>query len=69
MAMKYIMIDNMFPIIFPLHLNHCDIAQNYNVTSAGFIDSNGKIYGYSDSLNLYPNDKDQKIIDRILKVK
>ena len=69
MIMKYIMIDNMFPIIFPLHLSHYDIAQNYNVTSAGFIDSNGKIYGYSDSLNLYPNDKDQKIIDRILKAK
>lgn len=69
MESKYIIIDNLYAIIFPTHLSHLDIASNYNVTSAGFIDKEGKIYGFSDTLNLHSNKKDQQIIDRILKVK
>lgn len=69
MEMKYIIIDNLYAIIFPTHLNHSDIANNFNVTSAGFIDSKGNVYGFSDTLNLKSNNKDQKIIDKILKVK
>lgn len=69
MEMKYIIIDNIYAIIFPTYLSHSDIASNYNVTSAGFIDNKGNIYGFSDTLNLHSNSKDQKIIDKILKVR
>lgn len=69
MEMKYIIIDNLYAIIFPTQLSHLDVVNNYNVTSAGFIDKEGKIYGFSDTLNLHSNSKDQKIIDKILKVK
>ena len=66
LEMKYIIVDNIYPIIFPTHMNHIDIASNYNVTSAGFIDRVGKIYGYSDSFNLNSKPNDQKIKDIIL---
>ncbi len=66
LEMKYIIVDNLFPVIFPIYISHKDIAQNQNITSAGFIDYDGKVYGFSDTLNLHSNEKDQKIIDRVL---
>ena len=59
--LKYVVVENMYPIIFDPSLTHKDIASNLNVTSAGFIE-NGKCYGYSDSLNLGISEKDEYII-------
>lgn len=67
MILKYVIIDKIFPIIFPTHISHNSIADGYNVTSAGFIDERGNVYGFSDTLNLQSDINDQKIIDKILK--
>ena len=64
--LKYIIVDNFWPIIFPTNISHCDIAPNQNITSAGYIDKDGYVYGFSDTLNLQSKETDQKIIDRIL---
>ncbi len=68
--MKYLIIDNVWPVIFPIIFNHNDVASSMNclnkVTSAGFIDKNGKVYGYSDSLGISSKESDQRIIDRVI---
>lgn len=67
MEMKYIIYDNFWPVIFPTIYSHVDMANHYGkVTSAGFIDKNGKVYGYSDSLGISPKESDQRIIDRVI---
>lgn len=68
MDMKYIIYDNFWPIIFPFIYNHIDMANHFlgKVTSAGFIDKNGKVYGYSDSLSISSKESDQRIIDRVI---
>ena len=64
--LKYVIIDNFWPIIFPTNINHCDIAIGKNITSAGFINERGEVYGFSDTLNLHSKESDQKLINRIL---
>lgn len=64
--LKYVIVDNFWPIIFPTNISHCEIAPNQNITSAGFIDKEGYVYGFSDTLNLSSQESDQKIINRIL---
>lgn len=73
--MKYIMIDEIFPIIFDSSLIHREIAfavRTQPVTSAGFVqldaDGNYHCYGESISLGIKADpEKDSKIINRFLK--
>lgn len=55
-ALKYIIIDEIFPIIFSAALTHKDIATGMKATSAGFcfrnLDGYWQCYGESISLNL-----------------
>lgn len=71
--MKYIIFENAvglkFPIIFPLVLEHVQIARNIRGTpkSAGFcrFDENKVIcYGESTSLNLHVDVADEDIINK-----
>lgn len=73
--MKYIMVDEIFPIIFQTYLVHKDIAHGVRsnpVTSAGFVqrdaEGNYHCYGESVSLNIKSNpEMDSKIINTFLK--
>lgn len=66
---KYVIIDNLFPIIFDCNLQHKDVAANLNVTSAGFLDRDGNCYGGSDSLGIDSDpENDTKIIKLFLRL-
>lgn len=64
---KYIIIDNFKPIIFDVTLQHKDIAGDFNVTSAGFIENN-ICFGRSDSLNIESKESDLRIIQRFFRL-
>lgn len=75
--MKYIILDGIFPLIFPNTMNHSDFKDinNHRCTSAGFmltyIDDNTNAlkvstFGSSTSLNLIAKDKDNILIERLL---
>ena len=75
--MKYLMIDEAFPILFGDYFEHTNIKANVHgkVTSAGFVDlymdcAHGKIeastFGESISLKLKPSKFDEEIITRLV---
>lgn len=60
---KYIIIDNLFPIIFQGKFSHSNFKHFGNITSAGFISENFEnCYGYSQSLNLNSKPDDIYVI-------
>lgn len=63
--LKYVIVDNIKPIIFDTSIQHSDIGGNLNITSAGFIE-NGKCFGFSDSLNISSKETDSKLISKYL---
>ena len=65
MIQKYIIIDNIKPVIFDITLQHSQIAGNLNITSAGFLE-NGKCFGRSDSLNIESKPTDSYIIHNFI---
>ena len=65
---KYIIIDEIYPIVFDLSLNHCDVAKDKNITSAGFIDRDGTCFGLSDTLGITSKKTDTSTIRRFLRV-
>ncbi len=73
--MKYIMIDDIFPIVFHSSHVHKDVAfgiRSQPVTSAGFVilDAEGNYHCYGESISLNIKSKpemDSKIINRFLK--
>lgn len=65
--LKYVIIDNFKPIIFDVTFLHKDIAGNYNVTSAGFINNN-ICFGRSDSLDIDSKETDLRIIKNYFKL-
>jgi len=72
--MKYIIFDNIFPVIFNEAIGHKDITiAGMKPTSAGFVEifSDGisigaEASGKSVSLNLSSKEKDSKIITKTL---
>ncbi|MFA5355268.1 MAG: hypothetical protein WC302_00820 [Candidatus Paceibacterota bacterium] len=78
MKLKYVMIDNCIPIIFPdliVHKHFDFLCHLYSqITSAGFFhvdkDSSGNlkavVYGFSQSLNLKPATADSDILTKVL---
>lgn len=73
--MKYVIFksgDLLKPIIFPDHISHCEITcKNSTPISAGFLTINNfgmvKVYGQSESLNLKPNEDDEKILGNVVR--
>lgn len=76
--MKYLMIDGVFPVLFPNDIEHKDVMVYLRrngsvigkVTSAGFVKwANGKAYtfGNSFSLGIGPNQMDAEIIKDMMK--
>ena len=74
MKLKYVMIDESYPIIFTECHAHVDFKCVGNITSAGFImfyaDEKGNqkcsVYGRSVSLNLESHKLDENIINHCL---
>lgn len=74
MVAKYIVFDNVMPIVFPDSLVHKEVANIFltskgmKPTSAGFcyIDETYCCYGESTSLNLKSNIDDSNLLDSIL---
>lgn len=68
--LKYIMVDEIFPIIFTEAMTHKHIAGNKNVTSAGFVsisvdsefNKKATAYGKSISLGKESKPEDSEII-------
>jgi len=69
MEIKYVMIDEIWPVLF-VGQAHSDMKKLGNITSAGFIRmlENGTIYtyGHSQSLNMKPADRDEGILEVFL---
>jgi len=74
-ALKFIMIDDGFPIIFGDYFAHRDVADRLRqlgeTTSAGFVGQNadGTFFAYGESigLNLKPAESDSKVVDKVLR--
>jgi hypothetical protein len=69
--MKYIMIDDAFPVVFHDALVHAEVARGLGrPTSAGFVSGDGEVfvaYGKSISLdNLPSKDDDSRILTKFL---
>ena len=68
---KYIVFDEMVPVVFPAILEHHKVAKGIlkKPTSAGFfcVDEDGNIetYGESVSLKLDSREEDAELIDRL----
>jgi hypothetical protein len=71
--LKYLILSNYRPILFPCEISHRDIASrfmDYQIVSAGFVKlENGKVvtYGESISLGLKAKETDAKIIETLMK--
>jgi hypothetical protein len=73
MASKYIVFSGSdflpeFLIVFPDFFDHTTIRDKwlgFEAISAGFV-NNGKVYGYSQSLDLKCREKDQYLFDLLL---
>lgn len=73
MEAKYIIIDNVKPVIFSKAIEHIDEANGRNVTSAGFCEIfsyNGRVavsqHGRSESLNIGQKPNDAEVIRKVL---
>jgi hypothetical protein len=80
MALKYIIFDDAFPVIFGSYFKHADVALRTRrlafdacgageITGAGFIsgaDDEWFVYGRSESLNKDPGPKDKEIINMVM---
>lgn len=71
--MKYVIINEDFPIIFPEHIEHCKFSEIGKITSAGFCalekDKLGSwlaVYGESISLKLKPAEDDKIWLNMLL---
>lgn len=65
---KYIMINNAFPILFPECISHTSIKVDGRITSAGFVKSDlSECYGKSIGLKLKSDPDDIKLIRMLLK--
>ena len=68
---KYIVFDEMVPVVFPAILEHYEVAKGVlrKPTSAGFFctdeDGNIETYGGSISLKLDSQEEDAELIDRL----
>jgi hypothetical protein len=71
MKIKYVVISEMFPILFSEAQKHSDFLAMGNITSAGFVDiqdpKNPVTYGKSTSLKLKPDPCDEILIEVMLK--
>jgi hypothetical protein len=73
MKTKYIMIDDVFPVLFGEYFQHDHVAQRMKdfgeATSAGFVRfaGNGQLhaYGESISLNMKPAEQDSQILNKV----
>jgi len=75
MEVKYVVLDELYPIVFCGALQHKDMADKRRITSAGFckisIDkATGEIetfcYGKSVSLNITPKENDNVLIKLLI---
>jgi hypothetical protein len=67
--MKYVIVDNVFPIIFSDGMKHSDFIHRGEITSAGMIKISGDevhCYGESVSLKLKPDVTDELRIKTML---
>jgi hypothetical protein len=68
MQMKYVMIEDYYPVLFHETLVHRDMRCAGKITSAGFCqqdaEGNWFCYGRSESLNMDISPKDANIINR-----
>jgi hypothetical protein len=71
--MKYIILEQSIPILFPDHVNHSDFKKLGNITSAGFVEIdiddekiNVRVYGESVTLKLKPMSGDNILIKILL---
>lgn len=67
--MKYVIIDEVFPIIFSDGMNHNDFKYHGKITSAGricFTDNKVFCFGESTSLKLKPAETDELRINTML---
>ena len=69
---KYIIFDEMVPVVFPAMLQHVEVATGMlrKPTSAGFFctdeeDGDIEVYGESVSLKLDSREEDAELIDRL----
>jgi len=78
MEKKYIIVDSMWPIIFPAYITHIEaakVAEGKKITSAGFFNVNRdgdgtfeiSTYGESTSLKLKPDEDDSFLIKFLFK--
>jgi hypothetical protein len=72
MKFKYIIIDGLYPILFPEAVSHNQISPNSNIKSAGYVqfiieDSKviAKTYGESKTLKIGPKKTDAILIESI----
>jgi len=76
--MKYVIVNEDTPILFPAMVDHNFFVQGLNVTSAGFVDIEARIlpegyelivyvYGQSTTLKKHSRTEDTEIIERMLK--
>lgn len=64
---KYVMIDNCFPVIFQGKFEHAQMQNLGKITSAGFISKDqSSCYGFSKSLGIGSNEDDITIINLFL---
>lgn len=71
MAIKYVIIDNSYPVLFTGAMAHSDFKNHgFNITSAGFVDigdpKNPCTYGKSMSLGLEPDKPQDDILIEIM---
>ena len=70
--MKYIVIAEMYPVLFTSNFGHYEVCPDLNVTSAGFVDiTDGKAhcYGESTMLKIKSNPElDEMLIDILLRL-
>lgn len=68
--LKYIVVDESHPVIFPETLVHADVGRRFNVTSAGFCqrypDGKWRCWGESLSLGIKSDQFDEDLLNETI---
>jgi len=67
--MKYIVISELYPILFPSAMSHDSFYQGWNITSAGFVNITDGVphcFGESTMLKIKSNPELDEMLIRIL---